>query len=63
MGSLIALVVHEGEDWQDVQVPVDSGAPASVDAGGAALAPPPEGTAPPVKEPASTEKSVVEEDL
>ena len=60
VGSLIALIVPEGEDWQNVQVPVESGA-ASVlalqETGGAAP------VVPAVQATASPVKSVVEEYL
>lgn len=46
VGSLIAMIVGEGEDWKDVAIPVAGGAPSPVS------------PAPAVATPASTSKPV-----
>ena len=40
VGSLIALMVNEGEDWKDVQVPVEGAAPSPSPAAAAATTTP-----------------------
>ena len=47
VGTLIALLVDEGDDWQNVEVPQDVPSPAAPAAGAAQTAAPPAATPPP----------------
>ena len=51
LGTLIALMVEEGEDWKQVEVPPPTAPPAAPDAAVAASVAPPPASSPPLPPP------------